>query len=103
MQPQDLKDAVPGNAVMFTVEATGTEPLRCQWERKPAGIGNEWQPCDEVEFSGLDGFTLTIPSAQKFNEGSYHCLISNCAGTQTSNPAQLSVGKNSKSLCIISN
>ena len=92
-QPQDLKDAVPGNAVMFTVEATGTDPLSYQWDWKPAGDRNEWQP---VEFSGSDQFTLTISSVQKSNEGSYRCVISNCAGTQTSSPAQLSVGKKYK-------
>ena len=99
-QPEDLKDAVPGNAVMFTVKVTGTEPLRYQWEWKPAGIENEWQPCDEVQFSGSDRFTQTIPNVRKFNEGNYRCVISNCAGSHTSNPAQLSVGKNSKSLYI---
>ena len=96
-QPQDLKDAVPGSVVMFTVEATGTDPLGYQWEWKPVGERNEWQP---VEISGSDQFTLTIPSVQKSNEGSYHCVISNCAGSQISNPVQLSVGKKSKNLCI---
>ena len=96
-QPQDLKDAVPCNAVMFTVEATGTDPLGYQWEWKPVGERNEWQP---VEISGSDQFTLTIPSVQKSNEGSYRCVISNYAGTHTSDSAQLSVGKKSKNLFI---
>ena len=90
-QPQDLKDTVPGSVVMFTVEATGTDPLKYQWEWKPAGEKGEWQPCDA---EWCDGATLTIPIVQKSNEGSYHCVISNYAGSQTSNPAQLSVGKN---------
>ena len=96
-QPQDLKDTVPGSAVMFTVEATGTDPLGYQWEWKPAGEKREWQPCDA---EWCDGATLTIPIVQKSNEGSYHCVISNCAGSQTSNPVQLNIGKKSKFLCI---
>ena len=80
---------------MFTTEATGTEPLRYQWLHwKPArkgGGSEEWQPCPA---EWCDGATLTIPSVQKSNEGSYHCVISNCAGSQASEPAYLSVGKN---------
>ena len=89
-QPQDLKNAVPGNAAIFTVEATGTDPLRYQWEWKQAGERNEWKP---VEFSRSNQFTLTIPSVQKSNEGSYRCVIMNYAGTLTSNSAKLSIGK----------
>ena len=89
-QPQDLKDTVPGSAVMFTVEATGTDPLSYHWEWKPPEEKGEWQPCD-TDLS--DGATMTILSVQKSNQGSYRCVISNYAGTQTSNPAQLSVGK----------
>ena len=94
-QPQDLKDAVPGNAVMFTVKGTGTEPLRYRWEWNPVGEGNQWQPCGYERVSGADSSTVTISSVQKANVGSYRCVISNCAGSQTSQPAQLSVGKDS--------
>ena len=93
--PRDLKDVVPGKPVMFTAEATGTEPLSYQWLHwKLAGEGGgsgEWQPCP-AEWS--DGATLTIPSVQKSNEGHYCCVISNCAGSQASEAAYLSVGKN---------
>ena len=91
--PQKLKDVIPGKSAIFTVQATGTEPLNYnwQWKRDGKGSGNkEWQPCDE-EWS--DGATLTIPCVQKPNEGSYRCVISNHAGTQISKAAQLSVGK----------
>ena len=79
---------------MFTIQATGTEPLSFHWERKPKkkwGQSGKWQPCPA---EWCDGATLTIPSVQKSNEGSYHCVISNDIGSQTSNPANLSVGKN---------
>ena len=85
---------------MFTAEATGTEPLNYQWEWKPAMDGDEWQSCDVEKFLGAGNSTLTIPSVQKSNEGSYRCVVSNCAGKETSNPAELSVGKNSVLECV---
>ena len=92
--PQELKNTVPAKPVNLTIQATGTDPLTYHWQWQPAeknGGSEEWQACDR---EWCDGATLTIPSVQKSNEGSYHCLISNCAGSQTSNPAELSVGKN---------
>ena len=85
-------DVVPGNPAMFTVEATGTEPLNYQWEWKPA-IDYGWRLCDVERFPGADSSTLAIPCVQKSNEGSYRCVISNCTGSRTSNPAKLSIGK----------
>jgi len=109
--PKGLKDAVPGQSVTFTVSATGTEPISYQWRWTLVGSGNEsekeeWQRCD-VKRS--DSHTLTISSVQKPNEGSYHCVVSNCAGSQISEPAVLSVGKNlftitlcmHKNVCIL--
>ena len=92
--PQDLKDAVPGKHVLFTIEAIGTEPLKYRWEWKPAMDDSEWQLCDAERFQGADSSTLSILSVQKSNEGSFRCVVCNCAGNQTSNPAELSVGKN---------
>ena len=92
--PQGVKDAIPGQPVTFTVHVTGTEPLNCQWQWKSAGEeggSEELQLCD-IESS--DGTTLKIPSVLKLNEGSYQCVISNCAGSQISKAAKLSVGKN---------
>ena len=93
IHPQDLKDAVPGTPVLFTVEATGTEPLNYQWEWKQAINDDEWQLCDGETFAGADSSVLTILSVQKSNEGSYRCVVSNCASEQTSKPAKLSVGE----------
>ena len=94
--PQELKDAVPGKTAMFSVEVTGTGPLSYKWEWSLAGERRgteEWQPCDLESFPGGGSSTVTIPSVQKSNEGSYRCVISNCAGRQISKPAQLTVGK----------
>ena len=90
--PQEIKDAVPGKPVVFTIQATGTEPLRYQWWWRPAeteGGSEEWQLCD-VEKS--DSASLMIANVQKSNEGSYCCVISYIAGTQTSEPVKLSIG-----------
>ena len=87
--PKSLNKVLSGKPVTFTAEATGTEPLNYQWEWKPVEEDSEeWQSCD-ADLS--DGATLTIPSVQKSNEGSYHCVVSNYAGSQTSNPAKLEV------------
>ena len=94
--PQELYGAVPGKPVSFTVRATGMEPLTYQWQWKPTGDGissEEWQLCDTERFPGAASSTLTISSLQKLNGGSYCCVVSNCAGIQTSKPAKLSVGK----------
>ena len=91
--PKSLSKIFPEKPAIFTLQATGTEPLNYHWEWKQAeeeGGCKKWQPCD-AEWS--DGATLSIPSVQKCNEGSYRCIITNYAGTQTSNPADLSVGK----------
>ena len=91
--PQDVKNVVRGKAAKFTTEATGTEPLKYNWQWKAAekeSGSKEWQPCT-AEWS--DGTTLTIPSVQKLNEGSYRCVISNFVDTQLSEAAQLTVGK----------
>ena len=85
--PREMKDTVPGNIVEFTIQATGTEPLNYQWERK-IGDGS-----DVERIPGANSSTLTIPSVQKSNEGSYHCTVSNCAGSETSKYATLSLGE----------
>ena len=88
--PQELENIVAGQPAMFSIEASGNEPLSYKWEWKPAE-SEEWQPCDA---QGSNSTTLTILSVQKSNEGSYRCVISNYAGEQTSNAANLIVGKN---------
>ena len=89
--PQELRNALPGKLVTFIVQATGAEPLSYQWELK-TGYGG-WQSCDVEEFPGANSSTLTIPSVQKSNEGSYRCVVSNIVGSQTTEPVKLSVGK----------
>ena len=94
--PQELNRVVPGKPVTFTVRATGTNPLQYQWQQNRAleeGGNEEWQQCDAESFPNSNSPKLTISIVQKLSEGSYRCVVSNCAGTQTSEPAKLSVGK----------
>ena len=91
--PESQKDVVPGKPVMFNIQATGSEPLTYQWQRK-TGEGSEgWQLCDVKRFPGANSSTLIIPSVQNSNEGSYRCVVSNCAGNETSECARLTVGE----------
>ena len=80
----------------FTIQASGTEPLRYQWQRNRTVEGSsseEWQQCDAESFPDASSPKLIISSLQKLNEGSYRCVVSNCAGIQISEPAKLSIGK----------
>ena len=49
--------------------------------------------CEVERFPGADSSTLTIPRAQNSNAGAYHCTVSNCAGSETSDSATLTVGE----------
>ena len=91
--PKSLSNVFQGNLVTFTVQATGTDPLsyHWQWMSVEKNWSKEWKSCDS---EWCDGATLTISKVQKSNEGSYRCVISNHVGNQTSNSANLSVGKN---------
>ena len=88
-----MKDAVPGEPAAFIIQATGTEPLNYQWEHKIEEGSEEWQLCDVEMFPGANSPTLTIPSVQKSDEGSYHCTVSNLAGSETSESVTLTVGE----------
>ena len=88
---KELKDALLGEPVTFTIHATGTEPSY-EWQWKPAREDSEeWQLCP-TEWS--HGTILKIPRVQKSDEGSYQCVVSNRAGSQISKAAKLCIGKN---------
>ena len=93
LQPQELKDAVSGKPVTFTVQATGTEPLSYQWQQNVGGEGGEWQSCDVERLPGANSSTLTIPSVQKSDEGSYRCIVTNNVDSRISEAVYLSIGK----------
>ena len=88
-----MNDAVPGKPVTFKIQATGTKPLKYQWQHKTGDESGGWQLCDVGRFPGANSSTLTIPSVQKSDEGSFHCTVSNCAGSETSEYATLIIGE----------
>ena len=91
--PESQKDVIPGKPVMFTIQAFGSEPLSYQWQHKTWEGSEGWQSCDEKRFQGAKSSTLITPSVQKSDEGTYRCIVSNCAGSETSEYGILTVGE----------
>ena len=84
------KDVLPRKAVAFLVEATGTLPLSYQWQWKQFGKQGEkdgWR-----KLSG-EGNILQVREVHASNAGYYRCVVSNCAGSETSQCASLTVGR----------
>lgn len=67
-----------GQGATFTVAATGLF-LSYQWQK------------DTVDLPGQTGASLIFPLVSTLNDGSYRCVVSNSAGSDTSNPATLVV------------
>lgn len=68
-----------GDTVLFTVQAEGTAPLTYQWRFK----GNT--------IDGETSSTLTLSNVDTGDVGSYDVVVTNAAGTATSQPAALTV------------
>ena len=77
-QPQNTT-VFEGNVASFSVTATGTPPLSYQWRK------------NAVNISGATSSTYVIPAATESDEGSYSVVVSNSAGSVTSNNATLTV------------
>ena len=77
-QPTALLVTAGTNAT-FTVNATGTAPLRYQWFR------------NDVALRDADSPTLTVGNVRLNDAGVYSVRISNAAGSATSNTATLAV------------
>ena len=89
-QPMSQNDACPGKTVTFSVQATDTEPLGYQWQWKPFRKKveeNGWQT-----LPGEDS-TFQLLEVKMSNAGYYRCVVSNSAGSETSQCASLTVGK----------
>jgi hypothetical protein len=68
-----------GQSATFTASASGSLPLSYQWQK------------DNVDLSGATSATFTLPSAQAADAATYRVLVTNPAGTVTSNGALLTV------------
>ena len=97
-QPTTLEEITAGKPVTFSIQATGTEPLNYQWQCwKPEGEEDEseaWQDitCDGVKFQEVKA-GLKLTAVQACDAGYYRCVVSNSAGSETSQCANLVVGK----------
>ena len=69
----------PGATVSFTVAASGTAPLTYQWRK------------DTVNIPGAIAATYTVKKASEGDQGTYDVVVSNGAGTDTSDPVTLVV------------
>ena len=92
-----LKNILPGKGVVFSVQATGTLPLNYQWQWKQfqqEGEQDEWQNLTSEDGMLQKAATeLKLASVQAHNAGYYWCVVSNCAGSTTSQCVRLTVGK----------
>lgn len=77
-QPQSQSVGVGGSAT-FTVVATGSAPLSYQWRK------------DGQNIAGATSATLSLPNVQSANAGSYTVVVTNSAGSATSNAATLTI------------
>lgn len=68
-----------GQPASFSVTATGTAPLTYQWQR------------NNVNIAGATASTYTIANTQPSHAGSYRVIVTNAAGSATSNAATLTV------------
>jgi len=69
-----------GSTATFTVSASGTAPLAYQWQRNGTDIAGANAPT-----------YVTPPTTMADNGATFRCVVSNAAGTDTSNPATLTV------------
>ncbi len=78
VQPQSLTVACQTNAT-FTVAATGDTPLSYQWRKETSII------------AGATTSSLTISNVQCADQANYSVIVSNAAGSLTSDPAALTL------------
>jgi hypothetical protein len=77
-QPES-QTAIAGAGVIFSVTATGTEPLSYQWRK------------DGMNISGANSASYAIGNVQTSHTGSYWVIVSNAGGSTSSSIAMLTV------------
>ena len=77
-QPGNLKVSA-GQPATFRVSASGTAPLRFQWQK------------NSINIAGATGATYTISNTTAASAGQYRVIVTNPAGSVTSNAATLTV------------
>jgi uncharacterized delta-60 repeat protein len=74
-----------GTIATFTVSASGSAPLRYQWQRSETNLFNGGN------VSGVNSNTLTLANVQHEDAGSYRVIATNAFGSVTSSVAVLTV------------
>src|SRR5665213_3126945 len=82
--------AIPGATVTFTSEGQGVDGVTYQWQFNVDGVTYQWQ-FNSVNISGATNASLTLAGVQTTNAGSYQVVISDSAGSVTSDVANLYV------------
>ena len=80
------QDVVPGTAITFMVEATGSD-LTYQWQRNGENL------IDDDKYSGTTTATLTVMNVIEEDEGNFTCFVTNVLGNVNSSAAELTVRK----------
>jgi len=81
-QPANATSSV-GGTVTFTVAAAGTAPFTYQWQKNGTAV------------AGATGASYTTPAVQAADDGAtFNVVVTNSAGSATSNDAKLSVISN---------
>ncbi|MCX8516788.1 MAG: DUF1566 domain-containing protein [Rhodoferax sp.] len=78
------QSAAAGQTASFSVVATGTKPLSYQWKRKNATDG------ESINIEGATSSTYTLTTKSGDNGAKFSVVVSNSAGSVTSNEADLS-------------
>ncbi|MGO8675720.1 MAG: choice-of-anchor tandem repeat GloVer-containing protein [Limisphaerales bacterium] len=84
LQPGNVTNIV-GTTALFTVSATGTQPLNYQWRFRGAAL------TDGGQYSGSTTPALTVSGVQPTNAGNYTVRIVNSGGSVVSAAATLTV------------
>ncbi len=79
------QSVVPGGTATFTVGANGTAPFGYQWYKGASPLA------DGGNISGANAVTLTVSGVTAADVANYSVVVSNSAGTATSNAASLTL------------
>ena len=86
-QPADQIDISVGSNAPFMVTVTGSL-LTYLWQKDEADISP-----DSTKYSGINTNHLIVMNVDESDNGEYRCMVTNDAGTTTSNEATLQVCK----------
>ncbi|WP_419044158.1 hypothetical protein [Enorma massiliensis] len=86
-QPQDV-EVKENETATFAVKVTDTEPLSYRWQQS-TDSGQSWTDIGDA----TDAPYITAATTTNMNGTQYRCVVSNSAGSVTSNVATLTVNK----------